>query len=240
MDRPVLCGFCKETVFLRQYVSCQDCREAFHLECIPLRADQRQLITRMDGNVHYTCTLCETANRSGLEFTATRLAIIYDTINYLLQQFVAIKQQNTLLHQDVVNAISLDNRTSATPMLHTLCNRLYGINPHTLPLTMAPNSVAKVALFLTRLSPQTTSQQVEQFLASQFNITTAQVTRVKTRRQTYASFHILFNDYQLGLVLQPELWPLGIMLFPFQGNLRQELIYQEPQEQQHGNKKVTK
>mgnify|MGYP003623439250 FL=1 len=57
------------------------------------------------------------------------------------------------------------------------------------------------------------------------NVKPIQVTKLKTKYDTYASFHVEFLEEQFDEVFRAESWPEGSFVSQFYGKLRTEQIY---------------
>lgn len=79
------------------------------------------------------------------------------------------------------------------------------------------------ALFVTRLHPDTTSESVCELLISVMKATCFESTRLRSKFDTYTSFHIAVDDDKLDVVSDPELWPEGCLFRPFYGPLRDSM-----------------
>ncbi|PSN57845.1 hypothetical protein C0J52_04384 [Blattella germanica] len=77
------------------------------------------------------------------------------------------------------------------------------------------------ALFVTRFGPETNSEDIEDFIKENKNIL-AKVTKLKTKHNSYASFHVEVRDSDFETLFTSEIWPEGSMISEFYGRLRTE------------------
>ncbi|GBM27108.1 hypothetical protein AVEN_189878-1 [Araneus ventricosus] len=82
------------------------------------------------------------------------------------------------------------------------------------------------AIFLSRLGPETTVNDITNFLAP-LNLKFLQCHRLKTKYQTYASFRLDVYENDLKQLLDSKVWPEGCLIAEFYGKLRNDQISQE-------------
>ncbi|GBN84246.1 hypothetical protein AVEN_2917-1 [Araneus ventricosus] len=82
------------------------------------------------------------------------------------------------------------------------------------------------AIFLSRLGPDATVNDITNFLAP-LNLKFLQCHRLKTKYQSYASFHIDVYENDLKQLLDSTVWPEGCLIAEYYGKLRNDQIYQE-------------
>ncbi|GBN83369.1 hypothetical protein AVEN_105821-1 [Araneus ventricosus] len=82
------------------------------------------------------------------------------------------------------------------------------------------------AIFLSRLGPDTTVNDITNFLAP-LNLKFLQCHRLKTKYQSYASLHIEVYENDLKQLLDSTFWPEGCLIAEFYGKLRNDQISQE-------------
>ncbi|GBL89114.1 hypothetical protein AVEN_255247-1 [Araneus ventricosus] len=82
------------------------------------------------------------------------------------------------------------------------------------------------AIFLSRLGPDTTVNDITNFLAP-LNLKFLQCHRLKTKYQSYASFHIEVYENDLKQLLDSTFWPEGYLIAESYGKLRNDQISQE-------------
>ena len=78
----------------------------------------------------------------------------------------------------------------------------------------------KKALFVTRFGPNVTIQDVED-IVKDLDIP-IKCTKLKTKYNTYSSFHVEVNESEFQELSNPDIWPKGIMIGPFYGRLKEE------------------
>ncbi|GBN51577.1 hypothetical protein AVEN_88741-1 [Araneus ventricosus] len=81
------------------------------------------------------------------------------------------------------------------------------------------------AIFLSRLGPSTTGNDITNYLSSQ-KLQYLQRNRLKTKFQSYASFHIEVYECDLPLILDASFWPEGCLITEVYGKLRKDQISQ--------------
>ncbi|GBM10009.1 hypothetical protein AVEN_185294-1 [Araneus ventricosus] len=84
----------------------------------------------------------------------------------------------------------------------------------------------KAIFFLSRLGPDTTVNDITNFPAP-LNLKFLQCHRLKTKYQSYASFHIDVYENDLKQLLDATVWPEGCLIAEFYGKLRNDQISQE-------------
>ncbi|CAN7993196.1 unnamed protein product, partial [Ixodes hexagonus] len=81
------------------------------------------------------------------------------------------------------------------------------------------------AIFVTKLAPSTTSSDMFQHLAS-VDAAPIRCRRLKTRYDSYASFHVAVDDATYEKLRDPSLWPKSCLYKPFRGSLRNDLLHE--------------
>lgn len=80
------------------------------------------------------------------------------------------------------------------------------------------------AMFVSRLSPETTSEALSSHLTS-LNAPPVTCKRLKTRFTNYASFHVVFSDEYFERLQDPSLWPNGCLFKRFLGPLHESMLH---------------
>lgn len=78
----------------------------------------------------------------------------------------------------------------------------------------------KMALSVSRLHPETTSDELPEIVSSALGCQSFSCTKLAARYDTYASFHVLVNEEDFEKLVCPDLWPEGCPFRPFLGRLR--------------------
>ncbi|KAM7292690.1 hypothetical protein ISCGN_025828 [Ixodes scapularis] len=78
----------------------------------------------------------------------------------------------------------------------------------------------KRALFVSRLHPETTSDELSEIVSSALGCQSFSCTKLAARYDTYASFHVIVNEEDFEKLVCPDLWPEGCLFRPFLGRLR--------------------
>lgn len=89
----------------------------------------------------------------------------------------------------------------------------------------AKKRIQRKAIFVTRVAPDTTTDVIDKHIKSNMNISTAKCTKLKTKYDTYSSFHISFDEHHLEEITNPEIWPEGILISTFMGKLKDDQIH---------------
>lgn len=74
-------------------------------------------------------------------------------------------------------------------------------------------------LFVSRLDPSTSTQDLENFILNTLNLKFVKCTKLKARYESYSSFHLLINSEDFNKVHHEDVWPAGILIKPFLGKL---------------------
>lgn len=80
------------------------------------------------------------------------------------------------------------------------------------------------ALFVSRLQPGTTERDIINSINEQININSFKCTQLKTKFDSYTSFHIAVEEKDFPVINNIEIWPLGCLLMPFLGRLNKSQI----------------
>jgi hypothetical protein len=81
------------------------------------------------------------------------------------------------------------------------------------------------ALFVSRFSPEVMAADVEKSLKEQLSLKRLVCTRLKTKFNAYASFHISVNEDDFPLINNTGVWPNGCLIAPFYGKLTSDQVY---------------
>ncbi|KAG0426831.1 hypothetical protein HPB47_026080 [Ixodes persulcatus] len=77
----------------------------------------------------------------------------------------------------------------------------------------------KAALFVSRLAPDTTASDVILLVEPLLNGNPICCSKMKTKHETYSSFHVEVNQDSFEVINRPEVWPDGCIFHPFFGRL---------------------
>ena len=72
-----------------------------------------------------------------------------------------------------------------------------------------------MVLFVSRVDPYTTQEEVENFANSHFQKSKIHCEKLKTRYNFYASFKVTLQGVQMEDALSPHIWPSGILVKKF-------------------------
>jgi hypothetical protein len=92
-------------------------------------------------------------------------------------------------------------------------------------LSTVQKKVRTKALFVTRFSPDVSSADVEQSLKDQLELASLTCTKLKTKFNSYSSFHIAVSQDDFDLINNTGIWPIGCLIAPYYGRLNPEQIY---------------
>ena len=92
-------------------------------------------------------------------------------------------------------------------------------------LSVVQKRVRMKSLFVSRFSPDVTSSDVEASLKDQLQLASLACTRLKTKYNSYASFHVSVAEDDFHLINNTGVWPNGCLIAPFYGRLSPEQIY---------------
>lgn len=87
-------------------------------------------------------------------------------------------------------------------------------------LKVAKRKPGNKELFVSRLDPTTSTQDLEKFVLTSFNLKSLKCTKLKTKYVSYASFHLLIDSEDFNKIHHEDLWPEGVLVKPFLGRLR--------------------
>ncbi|CAN7990985.1 unnamed protein product [Ixodes hexagonus] len=91
-------------------------------------------------------------------------------------------------------------------------------------LSVASPSKRRMALFVTKLAPETTCGDISSHLSS-LCIEKLECRRLKTRHNTYSSFHVSVDAEDFDKLSDPAVWPKSCLFKPFRGTLREDLLH---------------
>jgi hypothetical protein len=92
-------------------------------------------------------------------------------------------------------------------------------------LPIASKKERSKALFVSRFSPEVTTVDAEKSLEEQLNLKRLICTRLKTKFNSYTSFHVLVNEGDFHLINNTGVWPNGCLIAPCFGKLTPDQIY---------------
>jgi hypothetical protein len=81
------------------------------------------------------------------------------------------------------------------------------------------------ALFVSRFSPEVSASDVENSLKEQLKLSLVVCTKLKTRYNSYASFHMSVTGDDFPLIHNTGVWPEGCLIAPFYGRLNPDQIF---------------
>lgn len=84
--------------------------------------------------------------------------------------------------------------------------------------------VRKKLIFLSRFAPSVAVYDVEN-IVKPLNLGFSRCVRLKNKFEMYISFFLEFSATDFQKVRDPNIWPEGILIAPFYGELKEESIY---------------
>jgi hypothetical protein len=100
---------------------------------------------------------------------------------------------------------------------------MYGVlNSSSLPVVS--KRVKTKALFVSRFSTEVSAHDVENSLKEQLKLSSIVCTKLKTKFNTYASFHISVTEDDIPLIHNTGVWPDRCLIAPFYGRLSPDQI----------------
>lgn len=91
------------------------------------------------------------------------------------------------------------------------------------------------AIFVSRLAPEVDVNDILKYLKDNIKLKSARCTRLKTRYETYASFHISLEIDEYETAIDPESWPEGVLVSTFYGRLKEDEKYIQTKHDQPNN-----
>jgi hypothetical protein len=83
------------------------------------------------------------------------------------------------------------------------------------------------SLFVSRFSPDVTAFDVENLLNAQLQLASLSCTRLKSKHDSYSSFHVSVTEDYFNLINNTAVWPKGCLIAPYYGRLNPEQIYND-------------
>jgi hypothetical protein len=80
-------------------------------------------------------------------------------------------------------------------------------------------------LFNSRLSPEVSANDIEKSLKEQLSMKKLVCTRLKTKFNTYASFHVSVFEDDFPLINSISVWPKVCLIAPFYGKLTPDQVF---------------
>jgi hypothetical protein len=81
------------------------------------------------------------------------------------------------------------------------------------------------ALFVSRFSPEVTADDVHKSLKEQLNLKRLVCTKLKTKFNSYSSFHISVTEDEFSVINNIDVWPSGCLIAPYYGKLTPDQIF---------------
>jgi hypothetical protein len=81
---------------------------------------------------------------------------------------------------------------------------------------------------VSRFSPEVTTADIERSLNEQLKLKSLSCIRLKTKFNSYASFHISVVEDDFQLINNTGVWPSGCLIAAYYGRLNHDQIYSSP------------
>jgi hypothetical protein len=92
-------------------------------------------------------------------------------------------------------------------------------------LPVVEKKVRMKSLFVSRFSPDVTATDAEKSLKDQLQLASLVCTRLRTKYNSYSSFHISVTEDDFHLINNTGVWPNGCLIAPFYGRLSPDQIF---------------
>jgi hypothetical protein len=116
---------------------------------------------------------------------------------------------------------------SGTPSVNTVKQRrqpLIGVRTSaSLPVVLRKER--SKTLFVSRFNPEVLAVDIEKSFKDQLSLKRLVYSRLKTKFNAYASFHVSVNEDEFPLINSTGVWPNGCLIAPFNGRLTAEQVY---------------
>jgi hypothetical protein len=117
--------------------------------------------------------------------------------------------------------------TSGTPSVNTEIHQrqpLIGMR-NSVSLPIVSKRERSKALFVSTFSPEVKAADVEKSLKERLSLKRIVCTRLKTKFNAYASFHISVNEEDFPFINKTDVWPNGSLIAPFYEKLTSDKVY---------------
>jgi hypothetical protein len=81
------------------------------------------------------------------------------------------------------------------------------------------------ALFDSRFSPEVTADDISKMLKGQLSLKKLVCTNLRTKFNSYSSFHISVTEDEFSLINNTAVWPSGCLIAPYYGKLTPDQIF---------------
>ena len=107
------------------------------------------------------------------------------------------------------------SHTYSDAVQHQPKQRLKSVRPVSNKTPASHQNRSCTGLFVSRLLPKTSAGNVQKHILAETGLTKFRVEQLKTRYDTYSSFHIRCEKQVLNSLLNPDIWPQGLLIKPF-------------------------
>jgi hypothetical protein len=92
-------------------------------------------------------------------------------------------------------------------------------------LSAVQERIRRKSLFVSQFSPDVTASDVENPLKDQLQLASLACTRLETKHNSYASFHVSDAEVDFRVINNTGIWPNGCLIVPHYGRLTPDQIY---------------
>jgi hypothetical protein len=132
------------------------------------------------------------------------------------EEFIVVSRKRDRAPNQVTIANAIPHKKQRTPTL--------GVR-NASALTVIAKKAKTMSLFVSRFSPDVTAQDIKSSLEEQLELSYLTCTRLKTKFNTYASFHVSAIEKDFPLINNTGVWPNGCLIAPFYGRLNANQMY---------------
>lgn len=123
--------------------------------------------------------------------------------------------------KEISSKFSNDRNSRAWPSSK---NVVYGKSSNSKIKSVVVKPIRKKAIFVSRLCPEVVAVSIEDFVKGELNLDYIKCSQLKTKFDSYSSFHIEVNESDYDKVMSGELWPEGSLITPFRGTLKKDYV----------------
>nr|CAD7457768.1 unnamed protein product [Timema tahoe] len=122
------------------------------------------------------------------------------------------------------NKSSNSNVREDPPVQRSRARKLLTGNKIATDLQTVNKVFKKKSLFVTRFSPEVSSLAIQSYLNKELNLDYLVCSKLKTKFNSYSSFHISVKEDDFPMINISDIWPSGCLIAPYYGKLLPEQI----------------
>nr|CAD7587621.1 unnamed protein product [Timema genevievae] len=122
------------------------------------------------------------------------------------------------------NKSSNSNVREDPPVQRSRARKLLTGNKIATDLQTVNKVFKKKSLFVTRFSPEVSSLAIQSYLTKELNLDYLVCSKLKTKFNSYSSFHISVKEDDFPMINISDIWPSGCLIAPYYGKLLPEQI----------------